>query len=277
MVAGDATAKAPQGIDRIWWNCRSAAPKSAEAPVCAPRDNLRLHVTFPECWDGERLDSEDQSHVAYAHEGVCPETHPHAIPSLMIVFGYPVRGNEVLSLSSGGLDSAHADAMLAWHDGAQEVLVERCLNERRSCRRDSDGPAECPVTIEESMIPPSPVGPTCADEVSLSSLRCRLEALHARTEYAAELGQRRSKFLRAIGWSQVQLAEAANRCANQPADQPGTVSNRVRAAARHLRGYAHYLRAHPRRCLLPARVRADLATRVEQLLVDLLDVTCDHS
>lgn len=272
MVAGNASAEAPQGVDRIWWNCQGDAPKLAEAPVCTPRGHLRLHVEFPECWDGERLDSDDQSHVVYADEGVCPETHSYALPSLMLVVGYPVRGNEMLSFSSGGLDSAHADAMLAWRDGAQEVLVERCLDERRKCGRNSHGRAECPVTIEESMIPPSSLGPACVSEISLSSLRCRLEVLHARTEVATELGQRRASFVRAIEWGQRQLAEAADRCA----DRPGIARTRVHATARRLRGYARYLRAHPLRCRLPARVRADLAMRVEQLRIDLLDVTCDQ-
>ena len=47
---------------------------------------LELNIKFPTCWDGERVESTDQSHVAYALECGkhhnecfdfdCPDTHP---------------------------------------------------------------------------------------------------------------------------------------------------------------------------------------------------------
>ncbi len=65
---------------------------------------LRLHIRFPECWDGRRLDSPDhKSHMAYATRTGCPSTHPVAVPQITQIYRYPTRGGEGFSLASGGV------------------------------------------------------------------------------------------------------------------------------------------------------------------------------
>ena len=42
---------------------------------------LELHVNYPDCWDGEHLDSSDHtSHMAQSRDYVCPASHPVKVP-----------------------------------------------------------------------------------------------------------------------------------------------------------------------------------------------------
>ena len=119
------------------WDCGIEAnvPGATDPPVCppGPRTALRLHVSFPECWDGQNLDSDDHhSHMAYAVEGRCPPSHPVALPAIELILRYPeVKGPVVLS--SGGIYSAHADFVNSWEEGRLDGLVTDCLNELRFC------------------------------------------------------------------------------------------------------------------------------------------------
>lgn len=140
MIAGDAKATEPQTGRVTWWSCGLAGglPPSSTVPTCPDVRGsfLRLHVRFPSCWDGRRLDSPDhQSHLAYARAGRCPSTHPVAIPAITQIYRYPTRGGEGLELASGGQFSAHADFVNAWHPGTLRQLVERCLNALVHCGR----------------------------------------------------------------------------------------------------------------------------------------------
>jgi hypothetical protein len=140
MIAGQATATSPQDLRMTFWNCGAASGimRSSTVPTCpAGRMNeLRLHVTFPGCWDGRRLDSADHMrHMAYAMRGRCPATHPVAVPSISLIFRYPTAGGAGVSLASGGQYSAHADFFNAWRQPALAALVDGCLNALRHCGR----------------------------------------------------------------------------------------------------------------------------------------------
>ena len=86
MIAGDAKATSPQRLRLTFWNCGVAggvAPSST-VPTCpdARAHALRLHVTFPSCWDGKNLDSASHAgHVAYPVAGRCPAKFAHALPA----------------------------------------------------------------------------------------------------------------------------------------------------------------------------------------------------
>lgn len=140
MIAGDARASAPQAGRVTFWNCGvlSGFPPSATVPTC-PNDrraSLRLHVTFPNCWNGAGLDSPDhQSHMAYSRAGRCPVSHPVAVPAISLIFRYPVAGGPDAALASGGQYSAHADFFNAWNQDELNALVEGCLNALRHCAR----------------------------------------------------------------------------------------------------------------------------------------------
>lgn len=140
MIAGDARATAPQDLRVTFWNCGAATgmPPSATVPTCPDGrvSGLRLHVTFPSCWNGTRLDSADhQSHMAYPMRGRCPASHPVAVPAISLIFRYPIAGGTGVSLASGSQYSAHADFFNAWRQPALTALVEGCLNALRHCGR----------------------------------------------------------------------------------------------------------------------------------------------
>jgi hypothetical protein len=138
MIAGDSHAVSPQPLRITFWNCGAGAgvPPQSSVPTCpaTPGSSLRLHVRFPECWDGQNLDSADhKSHMAYAQAGACPADHPVAVPALEVIFRYPIAGDPSAYLSSGGQYSAHADFFNAWNEGRLAQLVEVCLNGARHC------------------------------------------------------------------------------------------------------------------------------------------------
>ncbi len=140
MIAGDATATSPQSRGVTSWSCGAASgvDRSSTVPTCpdARGSFLRLHIRFPECWDGRQLDSADhKSHMAYATRAGCPSTHPVEVPQITQIYRYPTRGGEGFSLASGGVYSAHADFVNAWKPGALKKLVEGCLNELVHCGR----------------------------------------------------------------------------------------------------------------------------------------------
>jgi Domain of unknown function (DUF1996) len=140
VIAGDATATAPQGPRVTFWSCGalSGVPPSTTVPTCpAGRGSfLRLHVRFPSCWDGASLDSADhKSHMAYAMGRRCPASHPVEVPAITQIYRYPTRGGEGFSLASGGQFSAHADFLNAWRPRALERLVDDCLNALVHCGR----------------------------------------------------------------------------------------------------------------------------------------------
>ena len=140
MIAGSATATAPQGMRITFWSCGvlSGVRPSASVPTCPETrgSSLRLHVRFPSCWDGASLDSADhKSHLAYAVRGRCPSTHPVELPAITQIYRYPSRGGEGFTLSSGGQFSAHADFLNAWRPAALRRLVDECLNALVHCGR----------------------------------------------------------------------------------------------------------------------------------------------
>jgi hypothetical protein len=140
MVAGDASATAPQPEGHVYWNCGpdDTTPPSATAPTC-PRPTLKLHIQFPNCWDGTSLDSTDhKSHMAYATRGSCPDTHPVPVPALQLNVSYPINGGPGVSLSSGGQLSGHGDFFNAWDQDEQARLVQSCINAGIVCK---PGPA----------------------------------------------------------------------------------------------------------------------------------------
>ena len=129
MLAGNAlaTSRQPKGI--VSWSCGEVGgrPRHATIPACREDSMLQLQATFPNCWDGRRLDSPDhRQHVKYASRGVCPQSHPVAMPTIVLIVLYPPvpRGSQVAS----GKFAAHADFMNGWDQTELERLVrERSL------------------------------------------------------------------------------------------------------------------------------------------------------
>ena len=142
MVAGDAKASSAQPLRTTFWNCGvlGGIRPTSTVPTCpdARRRSLRLHVTFPSCWDGKNLDSADhQSHVRYPMQGRCPSRFSHALPQISLIYRYPVTGEGDVQLASGGQLTAHADFFNAWRQSDLQALVDGCLNALRHCQRGS--------------------------------------------------------------------------------------------------------------------------------------------
>jgi hypothetical protein len=57
-----------------------------------------------------------------------------------MVVRFPVTGVQRLALSSGSINSGHADVFFAWRVKQLQRLVRRCLNGRHQCSRKDDGP-----------------------------------------------------------------------------------------------------------------------------------------
>jgi hypothetical protein len=161
MVAGNAHAHEPQSRRVTYWTCGGqggvrTAPSST-APTCSVirtqiralvkscptcrllptqfkvrvKTFLELHVNFPDCWDGKRLDSPDHmSHMAYSRQYVCPSSHPVKVPLIRAMIRYPVTDGRGVALASGGQLTGHADFINAWDEHALGRLVDDCFHDR---------------------------------------------------------------------------------------------------------------------------------------------------
>ena len=140
MIAGNSKASNAQDLRVVYWNCGAQAGvgPSAAVPTCADTrgEGLRLHVNFPNCWDGANLDSPNhQAHMAYSTAGRCPADHPVPLPAISVIFRYPVTGGAGISLASGGQYTGHADFFNAWKQATLRSLTESCLNALRHCAK----------------------------------------------------------------------------------------------------------------------------------------------
>lgn len=135
MVAGNAGATKDQPVSIVAWTCGTGATRDVLPPECSDGRNLRLLVTFPDCWNGTDLDSPDHhAHIAYSSHGVCPAGFPVPIPQLQFSVEYPVWGSTAgLELASGGLTSGHADFMNGWDPDKLAGEVRQCLHRKVVC------------------------------------------------------------------------------------------------------------------------------------------------
>lgn len=135
MIAGNAGAETEQPVSIVAWSCGTGIAREALPPECGETRNLRLLVTFPDCWDGANLDSDDhKAHVAYSSKGACPDSHPVPVPQLQFSVEYPHSGStEGLLLASGGLLTGHADFMNGWEQERLEREVRLCLHREVVC------------------------------------------------------------------------------------------------------------------------------------------------
>ena len=162
MIAGDAHAHHPQSTRIVYWTCGGSAGvrlgRSATAPTTCPvvhrkfrvlvkrcptcpavrrtfpatiKTFVELHVNFPDCWDGRRLDSPDHhSHMAHSSGYVCPTSHPVKVPLIRALIRYPITDGHGLELASGGQLTGHADFLNGWGQRTLERLVDDCFHDR---------------------------------------------------------------------------------------------------------------------------------------------------
>lgn len=135
MLGGDQVAAEPQSLDVVAWSCGTGSQRAATPPTCPEGRPLRMAISFPDCWDGERLDSPDHvSHVARSQDGACPDSHPVPMPQLLLTISYPITGDDHdLSLASGELITGHADFFNAWDEDKLQTEVESCIRRGLTC------------------------------------------------------------------------------------------------------------------------------------------------
>jgi hypothetical protein len=103
---------------------------------------VSVRITFPQCGDG-RLDSADHiSHMVYAGDNGCPETHPHEFVRLFITAKYDTSlGADSQLAATEPVDPAHADPgtgfhadwFEAWQPGTLQFFVDRCIRAGINC------------------------------------------------------------------------------------------------------------------------------------------------
>lgn len=120
------------------WGC-GLRPRQlhVEPPTdCTDLSPLTLRLGFPDCWDGENLDSDDhRSHVAASVDGACPDSHPVLMTQLQVSVVWPVTGVDAgrVTLSSGPVGGAHGDFLNGWDPDALADHVDLCIRSRSNC------------------------------------------------------------------------------------------------------------------------------------------------
>ncbi|CAM9102289.1 unnamed protein product, partial [Phaeothamnion confervicola] len=148
MVMGDASGNTKFGdpsFDHIEFICVGANDNNGDNKISNSGflDNgtcpggLRILYFFPNCWSGAPYQA-DQSHVAYADKvriesgGTCPPSHPRRIFTVRLEYEVATpqswKGPAPFVLSSGPLNTAHADATLVWSETVMTKLEKTCRN-----------------------------------------------------------------------------------------------------------------------------------------------------
>ncbi|MFI5934015.1 DUF1996 domain-containing protein [Actinoplanes sp. NPDC051494] len=153
MIAGDAKKKVPtpRGAQGQFY-CAFYGPgdidgvarsKDGNWPICGGDATLHFMLQFPDCWDGEHLDSPNhKDHVAFGAGDACPASHPVKIPAITFDIRYGAKGSPAgfhLSSDPDGqsASSMHGDAFVAWDVDAMNQRTKNCVVQRRTC--DNDG------------------------------------------------------------------------------------------------------------------------------------------
>jgi hypothetical protein len=128
MIAGDSLSTVAQPTSVVAWSCGTGAERAVTPPDCSGAPSLRMLVTFPDCWDGDRLSSPDhKEHTTYSTGGECPPSHPVSVPQLQFAIDYPPVDPTGLMLASGDIRSGHADFWNGWQQEKLEREVQQCL------------------------------------------------------------------------------------------------------------------------------------------------------
>jgi hypothetical protein len=149
LVAGSSTATGPKEnalLGReIYWGCSDNEPDGKfTAPIDCATGIVSLHIGFPNCWDGQHLDSPDHlGHMAYPASSpqgyVCPTDHPVPIPRVIVRVEYPIgTDSSGITLSSGRTFTAHGDFWNTWDQPALAQLTSTCLDANLDCGVDPD-------------------------------------------------------------------------------------------------------------------------------------------
>jgi len=104
MIAGNAHGDGPDDQSGQWEGS-TVSNRSGQMVRANSEGTIIRRTFFPDCWDGEHLDSPDhRSHVAYSDGNRCPRSHPVPIPMLRTwTFYCPLVRGTRLTRTSGTL------------------------------------------------------------------------------------------------------------------------------------------------------------------------------
>ncbi|WP_457028593.1 DUF1996 domain-containing protein [Kitasatospora sp. P5_F3] len=112
------------------WECGDSY-RNIDLPVSCPAGTqINLRYQAPSCWNGLYLDTPDhKSHMAYPINGICPTSHPVALPMIEFKMAFPAGSGDLsqLHLSSGRGFSFHYDFFNAWDVPTLAALVNHCV------------------------------------------------------------------------------------------------------------------------------------------------------
>ncbi|MBG0564541.1 DUF1996 domain-containing protein [Actinoplanes aureus] len=102
---------------------------------CPAGTQLNVRYQAPSCWNGLHLDTPDhKSHMSYPVNGVCPASHPVAVPMIEFKMAWPVSGDmSQVRFSSGRGYSFHYDVYNVWDPPTLAALVRHCINGGLQC------------------------------------------------------------------------------------------------------------------------------------------------
>lgn len=137
IIAGNEESRSTATTPRYSWTCTGTTVlHAARIPRCPRESRLVLHLRFPDCWDGRRRDSRDhRSHMTYGRDGICPESHPVAVPQLRFEIRYRTRGGRRIQLASGPVWTTHGDFVNVWDPDEFERRLRACIADL-SCVED---------------------------------------------------------------------------------------------------------------------------------------------
>ncbi|GAB1646398.1 DUF1996 domain-containing protein [Krasilnikovia sp. MM14-A1259] len=126
-------ANAPGAVEG--WECGDSTRHWDFPASCPAGSQLNIRYQAPSCWDGIHLDTPDhKSHMAYPVVGVCPASHPVAVPMIEFKMAFPVSGSMMnVRLSSGRGYTFHYDVYNAWDPPTLAALVTHCINGGLQC------------------------------------------------------------------------------------------------------------------------------------------------
>jgi len=145
MVSGNPNNFLPEGPAR--YGCVGLGNDywaGSSIPVCAAGQDLIMEVAFPQCWDGVNLDSPDHiSHMANPSKGLCPASHPVAVPVISFEIHYTVTATDAPGkwrLSSDSYDSnlpgglsGHGDWFNGWDPAIMSTFIKNCDQKSMDC------------------------------------------------------------------------------------------------------------------------------------------------
>lgn len=135
IVMGNANATtAAQREGRIEWGCSDNTQIGKVIPANCASGHIQVRIPFPPCWNGVNTTGNAIANLRYPASGACPSAFPIALPGMRFNVVYRVGTTTgAITLSSGNVNSIHADFWNVWDQPTLESLVRECFHGQKNC------------------------------------------------------------------------------------------------------------------------------------------------